>query len=319
MSRPQTATQKRERIDPFSLSFLDIISCGFGAVVVLVLIFRFDPFPDDATAPPPTNTTAVYNSILAEAAVSEKTEQAQVTLDDIKVAQAVSNKTAQRLQKQLDQSRQQLAAKQASNAQKQQQLAALKRQIEQVQIAGAKTKVPNDTDDEAGGILVDRDYVIFIVDTSGSMREIWGRVADRMKQILQQHPRVKGIQVMNDNGNYLVSAYAKRWITDTPKMRERILQLFNLWSSTSNSSPAEGLVRALTDFQPSTEDMSIYVLGDDYSGGDFDSVIEAVRKLNTGGARINAINFINPSATTDRFSILMREIALENHGTLITM
>ena len=319
MSRPPTAAQKRERIDPFSLSFLDIISCGFGAVVVLILIFRFDPFPDDATASPPTDTTAAYNSILAEAAVSEKTEQAKSALDDMTVAQAASNETAQRLQQQLDQSRQQLAAKQASNAQKQQQLAALKRQIEQVQIAGVTTVVPSDPDDEAGGILVDRDYVIFIVDTSGSMREIWRRVADRMNQILMQHPQVKGIQVMNDNGSYLVSAYAKRWITDTPKMRERILRLFNLWSSTSNSSPAEGLVRALTDFQPSTKNMSIYVLGDDYSGGDFDSVIEAVRKLNTGGARINAINFINPSATTDRFSILMREIALENHGTLITM
>ena len=319
MSRPPTAAQKRERINPFSLSFLDIISCGFGAVVVLILIFRFDPFPDDATTPPPTDTTAAYNSILAEAAVSEKTEQAKSALDDMTVAQAASNETAQRLQQQLDQSRQQLAAKKASNAQKQQQLAALKLQIEQVQIAGVTTEVPSDPDDEAGGILVDRDYVIFIVDTSGSMREIWGRVADRMRLILQQHPRVKGIQVMNDNGSYLVSAYAKRWITDTPKMRERILRLFNLWSSTSNSSPAEGLVRALTDFQSSTKDMSIYVLGDDYSGGDFDSVIEAVRKLNTGGARINAINFINPSATTDRFSILMREIALENHGTLITM
>ena len=78
-------------------------------------------------------------------------------------------------------------------------------------------------------------------------------------------------------------------------------------------------MRALTDFQPSTKDMSIYVLGDDYSGGDFDSVIEAVRKLNTGGARINAINFFNRSATTDRVSLLMREIARENHGTLITM
>ena len=319
MSRPPTAAQKRERIDPFSLSFLDIISCGFGAVVVLILIFRFDPFPDDATAPPPTNTTAAYNSILAEAAVSEKTEQVKSALDDMTVAQAASNETAQRLQQQLDQSRQQLASKQASNAQKQQQLGALKRQIEQVQIAGATTEVPSDPDDEAGGILVDRDYVIFIIDTSGSMREIWGRVADRMRLILQQHPRVKGIQVMNDNGSYLVSAYAKRWITDTPQMRERILRLFNLWSSTSNSSPAEGLLRALTDFQSSTKDMSIYVLGDDYSGGDFDSVIEAVRKLNSGGARINAINFINPSATTDRFSILMREIALENHGTLITM
>ena len=319
MSRPQTATQKRERIDPFSLSFLDIISCGFGAVVVLVLIFRFNPFPDDGTIPPPTDTTAAYNSILAEAAISEKIERAKSAVDDMTTAQAASNETAQRLQQQLDQSRQQLAAKKASNAQKQQQLAALKRQIEQVQIAGVTTEVPSDPDDEAGGILVDRDYVIFIVDTSGSMREIWGRVADRMNQILLQHPQVKGIQVMNDNGSYLVSAYAKRWITDTPKMREQILRLFNLWSSTSNSSPAEGLVRALTDFQSSTKDMSIYVLGDDYSGGDFDSVIEAVRKLNTGGARINAINFINPSATTDRFSILMREIALENHGTLITM
>jgi hypothetical protein len=319
MSRPQTATQKRERIDPFSLSFLDIISCGFGAVVVLILIFQFDPFPDDATAPPPTDTTAAYNSILAEAAVSEKTEQAKVALDDMAAAQAASNETAKKLQQQLDQSRQQLAAKQASNAQKQQQLAALKRQIEQDKIAGATTEVTSKPDDEAGGILVDRDYVIFIVDTSGSMLEIWGRVAERMRLILQQHPRVKGIQVMNDNGSYLVSAYAKRWITDTPKTRKRILRLFDLWSSTSNSSPAEGLVRALTDFQSATKDMSIYVLGDDYSGGDFDSVIEAVRKLNTGGARINAINFINPSATTDRFSILMREIALENNGTLITM
>jgi hypothetical protein len=320
MSRKLTAAHKRDQLDPFSLSFLDIISCGFGAVVVLILIFRFDPLPDDATAPPPpTDSAAAYNSILAEAAVSEKTEQAKAALDDMSAALAASIENAQRLQQQLNQLRQQLAAKQASNTQKQQQLAALKRKIEQFKTAGATTEVPSDPDDEAGGILVDRDYVIFIIDTSGSMREIWGRVAGRMSQILQQHPRVKGIQVMNDNGSYLVSAYAKRWITDTPKMRERILRLFKLWSPTSNSSPAEGLVRALTDFQSSTNDMSIYVLGDDHSGGDFDSIIESVRKLNTGGARINAINFINPSATTDRFSILMREIALENHGTLITM
>ena len=296
MSRQPTAAQKRERLDSFGLSFLDIISCGFGAVVVLILIFRFDPFPNDATAPPPTDTSAAYRSILAEAAVSEKTEQAKAALGDMTVAQAAINETKQKRQKQLDESRQQLAAKQASNAQRQQQLASLKRQIEQVKIAGATTEAPSDPDDEAGGILVDRDYVMFIVDTSGSMRKIWGRVSERMRLILQQHPRVKGIQVMNDNGSYLVSAYAKRWITDTPKMRERILRLFNLWSSTSNSSPAEGLVRALTDFQSSTKEMSIYVLGDDYSGSDFDSVIASVRKLNKGGARINAFNLITDAS-----------------------
>ena len=60
MSRPPTAAQKRERIDPFSLSFLDIISCGFGAVVVLILIFgltRFQmtqpPHSRQPTLPPP--------------------------------------------------------------------------------------------------------------------------------------------------------------------------------------------------------------------------------------------------------------------------
>ena len=72
--------------------------------------------------------------------------------------------------------REQLAMAQASNTEKQQQLEALQNQIEQVTVAGAATTAPADRDEEAGGILVDRDYVIFIVDTSGSMRELWGRV-----------------------------------------------------------------------------------------------------------------------------------------------
>ena len=33
----------RERVEAFGLSFLDIISCGFGAVVMLILIFKFSP------------------------------------------------------------------------------------------------------------------------------------------------------------------------------------------------------------------------------------------------------------------------------------
>ena len=31
---------KRDPLEPFSLSFLDVISCGFGAVVMLILIFK---------------------------------------------------------------------------------------------------------------------------------------------------------------------------------------------------------------------------------------------------------------------------------------
>ena len=320
MSKAPITAQRRDKADVFSLAFLDIISCGFGAVVVLILIFKFDPFPDDTATPTQqTDNAAAFAKIVAEAELSKNTAEEKTTLEQLASARAANDSSFQDLQQRLEKLRKKLAIAEASNTEKQQQLAALQNQIEQVTVAGATTTAPADRDEEAGGILVDRDYVIFIVDTSGSMREIWGRVADRMTVLLEQHPRVKGIQVMNDSGSYLISAYAKRWITDTPKMRERILKIFNLWSAASNSSPAEGLERALIDFQSSTQNMSIYVLGDDYSGGDFDGVIETVRRLNTGGARINAINFINPSASTDRFSILMREITFDNNGTLITM
>ena len=51
MSKSPTTAQRRDKADVFSLAFLDIISCGFGAVVVLILIFKFDPFPDDTATP----------------------------------------------------------------------------------------------------------------------------------------------------------------------------------------------------------------------------------------------------------------------------
>ena len=35
-------TRKRRQVSPFSLSFLDIMFCGFGAVVLLVLVLDHD-------------------------------------------------------------------------------------------------------------------------------------------------------------------------------------------------------------------------------------------------------------------------------------
>ena len=34
---------RREAPDAFCTAFLDIISCGFGAIVLLILIFKFEP------------------------------------------------------------------------------------------------------------------------------------------------------------------------------------------------------------------------------------------------------------------------------------
>ena len=59
-------------------------------------------------------------------------------------------------------------------------------------------------DQPVGGIPVDSEYIIFIVDTSGSMQTFsWQRAQQKMREVLEIHTRVNGIQVMDDEGGYM--------------------------------------------------------------------------------------------------------------------
>jgi uncharacterized protein with von Willebrand factor type A (vWA) domain len=53
-----------------------------------------------------------------------------------------------------------------------------------------------------GGIPVDSDYVIFfLIDTSGSMQGgHWDTAQAVMKEILDIYPKLKGVQIIDDNG-----------------------------------------------------------------------------------------------------------------------
>ncbi len=53
---------RRHRLTPFSLSFLDIMACGFGAVTLLFLILRHDP----GLAEGPTDTSAEVDTLERE-------------------------------------------------------------------------------------------------------------------------------------------------------------------------------------------------------------------------------------------------------------
>ena len=97
-----------------------------------------------------------------------------------------------------------------------------------------------------------------------------------MAEILTIYPHVKGIQVMNDMGEYMFSQYAGRWIPDTPARRKAILKRLASWSPFSNSSPVEGVTRAIRRFHAPDKRISIYVLGDDFSRGSIQEVIDTV-------------------------------------------
>lgn len=304
---------RREAPDAFGTAFLDIISCGFGAIVLLILIFKFEPDvsglisveSDDAKAKI-KQLYGLMDELKTESAVnSEQSTKAKAEI--LKAARA-----------KLEYAMTETAKLQQTSTELKKQLGALQKKVKKQQIAGTSEGDQSRQDDEVGGIPVDRDYVIFIVDTSGSMKEIWRKVMREIEDILTVHPQVKGFQIINDNGNYLVSGYAGKWMKDTPSMRKRVMKLFSSWASISNSSPVEGIETALTRYSKYTKNLSIYVIGDDFTGANFDQVISRTRQLNKGRARIHALNFISPNASTDRFSTLMREICRENQGTFLT-
>ena len=159
---------KREAPDAFGTAFLDIISCGFGAIVLLILIFKFEPevtglasvSNDDANA----KIKQLY-SLIDEIDAEAMTEDPQATedkLDALKAAEASLTRSLSETSK-----------LQQTSATLKQQLAALEVMNKRQQIAGTSAGKQSRQDDEVGGIPVDRDYIIFVVDTSGSMKEIW--------------------------------------------------------------------------------------------------------------------------------------------------
>ena len=179
-----------------------------------------------------------------------------------------------------------------------------------------------------GGIAVDSEYIIFVIDTSGSMQSAaWNQVVRKVDETLSIYPRVKGIQVMNDMGDYMFPQYRGTWLEDGAGVRNRIIQTLSGWAPFSNSSPVEGIREAIDTYYDPTKNISIYVFGDDYTGDSVEEVVDAVDQINIADemgrrrVRIHAVGFPvyldQPNARIYRFAALMRELAYRNDGTFV--
>jgi|TARA_B100000315_G_C14521113_1_gene561580 hypothetical protein len=310
--------KKNRALDIFSLSFLDVISCSFGAMILLILISK--PLPEP-TIQETLDAGSLLNQIFqTETSVENLQNQVTATHEEFESKELVARK--------LNELRQKFKAKLSQAQKKASQLDADLKGLSLVQSSLKRSSIRPQSaevrDDEVGGIPVDSDYVIFIVDTSGSMKEIWDRVTAEVVNVINIHPQIKGFQILNDNGAHIVSAYEGRWIPDTPKRRQSVINLFRAWNSASNSSPVEGLEVALKRYAKPNISLSIYIFGDEYSGSSYDPVINALDNLNTSKltgkrlAKIHAIGFIS-NYSTGRFATLMREVTRRNEGTFIAL
>lgn len=323
---------RRRAPEEFSLSFLDVICCGFGAIILLLMITRIaEPIAlEENTRDLQSRVAALQEqihrvrgeSVVLNRELEGRREQLSEILE--KVA---------RLERELSSVRGEFAASDTNaeaNSRLIGQLEKAKQRLteEMKRLLGSTGARRNDA---IGGIPVDSEYVIFIIDTSGSMfNYAWPRAQREMINILDLYPKVKGIQVLDDEGGYMFSSYRGQWIPDTPARRKAIIQRFATWNPYSNSSPVEGIVHAIRTFYEPGRKISLYVLGDEFTGNSIAQVIDVVDKINREGpqgerlVRIHAVGFptqfANPAqyqVTGIRFASLMRDLSFRNNGTFV--
>jgi len=323
---------RRRDIEIFSLSFLDVICCGFGAIILLFVLSKFaEPVIIEA-----------FSKDLQSVVVRLEKE-----LHEIRGETAVLNQELQGKKEQLSEEKKKLARLQGDLSNIKGEFAAsnqharvqniidekLARALQQLtdEMKRLLKNQPREVDRSVGGIPVDSEYIIFIIDTSGSMqRNAWGLVQKKIAETLKVYPKVKGIQVMNDMGNYMFSQYRGEWIPDTPARRRAIISNLSTWRSFSNSSPVEGIEAAIRTFYAPDKKISLFVFGDEFSGNAIQPVIDEVDRINratkdgTRRVRIHAVGFpvmlknqVGRGNTGERFATLMRILSQKNGGTFV--
>lgn len=324
--------RRRRRIsDDASISFLDIICCGFGAIVLLLVIVK------------PSQPVVLEESLIQDKgqvrALQERLFEirGQVTYleTELNAKHEQLGKDQRRvaiLRGELDElvamraSIEDGGADDATQAEDLQiALQSLTREMQRL-LKGRKR-----VNEYVAGVPVDSEYIIFIIDSSGSMTtSAWPKLVREVQNTLAIYPKVKGIQIMNNEGIYMFPQYRGRFMEDSPTRRRDIIRKLVNWSAFSASTPVGGITTAIKQHYDKDKKISLYVMGDDYQGRSVQRVVKIVEELNQRNkqgetlVRIHSVGFpvlvgtstgVNSSAT--RYANLMRQLAENNNGTFI--
>ena len=326
--------RKRRDLSVFSLSFLDCISCGFGAVILLFVI----SLGSERLVIVDIRDTLekLYQERIAELASIQAKNK-----NFIKLIQHESEKEEDKLERvksmqtQIDELIN--AIKEAEYGQK-----ALVVDVDQMEKAldarEREIEIPQNESALPIGVPVASNHLIFVIDTSGSMRDpntgrIWKIITDKIEETLQIYPIVDAIQIFDADGNFIVRSIRGQWFPDGPVIRKSIVRAILSYEHHSQSNPVPGVMRAIRFSEPDPKDekkkIGIYVFGDEFTQT-ADKVLNRIDQLNPAdedGKRavtINAIGFPQVikyerhfTRTGLKFANLMRELTYRHGGAFI--
>ena len=323
--------KKRRNIEAFSLSFLDCICCGFGAIVLLLVLSKiYDP----------KNINVQAESIELSQSLKEQLEELknESSFIDENLREAKLN-TVNLLQELevLNEELNNVRGEYANSLSKPIELDDNEKDLEEAKqkLSDEIKKLQPDfrraSNEAIGGIPVDSEYIIFVIDTSGSMQSKWDWAERKLSEVLDVYPTVKGLQIMDDNGRFMFQQYGKSWLPDTPQLRQSIKNTMRQWAPFSDSDPSDGISYAIQSFWAPDKKISIYVFGDEFQGNSMEAVLNDIDRINIEDengdrlVRIHAVGFpysfggSRIPQSSQRFAGLMRLLCERNGGTFVAL
>ncbi|EDY83375.1 hypothetical protein VDG1235_3001 [Verrucomicrobiia bacterium DG1235] len=328
-------SQRRRKTEVFSLSFLDCICCGFGAIILLFIVSM------GVQATEIVKLQRILENVVMQRQL--KLADYQIKIDELNVKLDLEKTKRKRL----DTERNKLDAliaklkQQISDKDKAKELFITDLESIKEELAALQTEPDVEQkviEPVPIGVPVESNVIAFVIDTSGSMREhstnlIHAHVVRKFEEVILSYPEVKGIQLLDASGHFIMgSRMGGKWLPDSLEMREAMVRAVRLYPYESESNPVPGIKRAIRQlYDPNAEDLKfgIYVFGDEFTGKP-EPVLLEIRKLNRNKdgdriARINAIGFPNVIQSGAmllgqsglKFAKLMHDLTYEHGGAFI--
>ncbi|TVP75405.1 MAG: hypothetical protein EA353_13955, partial [Puniceicoccaceae bacterium] len=315
-------------------SFLDCLCCGFGAILLIFLltIGASDQLGDVAEA----GETDI-RALMEELSSLEAEADRKAALYAEAVEAERSQEVRQSIRSEIEELESLLAAQEREVEELQ---AILNARQEEAAAADRLLRSFPYEDTPPIGLPTDATHVVFVIDTSGSMRnmmtgQMHPTVVGQINYVLDNLPAVRFVQFIDHSGVYMMSRERGSWIPDSPALRREAQVMVRDYPRPSASDPERGMRRAFTDLLPQTggnDRMSMFVFGDDVRRATA-TLVHMTNQLNprdrqTGErpVTISAVAFpmlirgfnLNNVDGSTRFANVMREI-VESHGGVLIL
>ncbi len=335
---------RRRQVQVFSLSFLDCICCGFGAII-LIFVLSIDSREKEKLEA----LLEVQRALAEKAAALTKIEAAKIEVErnNTRVTRLVADARLRNdsLQALIDDLEKGLQREKRGQEALIIDIDALKKEIAARQKKPDHEIVLPDVKPTPLGLPIGSNYIAIIIDTSGSMRDpnhggLWPIVIRTIDTVLDSYPTIDGIQLIDGDGRFILgrrgAAGTQSWLPDTPQTRSEMKRILRRYDQDTVSNPVPGIynaMRFLFDRENPNMRMGVFVFGDEFNSSDSaDVVIRRLDELNPAdenGNRkvvINAVGFpttiryqFSMGNTGLRFANLMRTVTYLHGGAFIAL